>query len=406
MTHSRNVTKCPACGAQEAESLYRVACAPTHSVLLHKSRSEALEYPSGEISLFSCPICGFIFNAKYDPSLQDYRAEYESTQSYSPTFDKFSRSLAQKLIDRYDLHGKRILEIGCGMGEFLSQICVMGDNRGLGFDPAYQPGRVPSNDNIEFIKDFYSEQYAHQRADFVICKMTLEHIGNVTEFVGMVHSALVNSPHAIVFFQVPDASRVLEEIAFWDIYYEHCSYFTATSLEILFRRSGFEILRLENAYDHQYLMIEARLSPDQVSKEEEKSAVLIEFTKIPRKSSNQPVVFFRDKFAQRLSDWQQFLNNAKQQGKHVALWGGGSKAVAFLTTLGVTDEIAYCVDINPHKRNTITAGSGHEIIVPEDLSNAPPDVVIVLNPIYLAEIRQCLTQLGLAPEIISITKSF
>jgi hypothetical protein len=29
-----------------------------------------------------------------------------------------------------------------------------------------------------------------------------------------------------VFFETPDAKRVLAEGAFWDIYYEHCSYFS------------------------------------------------------------------------------------------------------------------------------------------------------------------------------------
>ena len=30
-----------------------------------------------------------------------------------------------------------ILEIGCGKGEFLVQICEIGDNRGVGIDPTY-----------------------------------------------------------------------------------------------------------------------------------------------------------------------------------------------------------------------------------------------------------------------------
>ena len=44
----------------------------------------------------------------------------------------------------------------------------------------------------------------------------------------------------MVFFELPDTERVLTEAAFWDIYYEHCSYFTPGSLARLFRRTGFE----------------------------------------------------------------------------------------------------------------------------------------------------------------------
>ena len=39
--------------------------------------------------------------------------------------------------------------------------------------------------------------------------------------------------------------------------------------------------------------------------------------------------------------------SAAGAGQQTVLWGGGSKAVAFLTTLGIGDEIAYAVDINP-----------------------------------------------------------
>lgn len=386
---------CPGCNAADARVFYQLTRIPTHSVLLHKSRQEALEYPGGAIQLAFCEQCGFIFNTVYNPALQNYRAEYESTQSYSPTFDHFSRQLAQELIDRHDLRGKEIIEIGCGMGEFLSLICGMGGNRGLGFDPAHQAGRVAHSGDIEFINDFYSEKYAHHHADFVICKMTLEHIGNVAEFVSMVRAGLTNSPQAVVYFQVPDASRVLEEIAFWDIYYEHCSYFTADSLRNLFQRGGFEVLRLERAYDNQYLMIEAALSILETPIAAEIAA-----------NARHNVILFQENIAQRLSGWQCFLTEKQHAKQCVALWGGGSKAVAFLTTLDISNEIEYCVDINPHKRGTFTAGSGHKIIAPEDLKDSPPDVVIVLNPIYIPEIQQSLKILGLSPDIIPITTSF
>ena len=61
----------------------------------------------------------------------------------------------------------------------------------------------------------------------------------------------------VVFFELPDTERVLTEAAFWDIYYEHCSYFTRGSLARLFRRTGFEPHRLWKAYDDQYLLLEA-----------------------------------------------------------------------------------------------------------------------------------------------------
>ena len=60
-----------------------------------------------------------------------------------------------------------------------------------------------------------------------------------------------------MFFEVPDTDRVLGEGAFWDIYYEHCSYFTPGSMARAFRAAGFAITRLERDYGDQYLLLEA-----------------------------------------------------------------------------------------------------------------------------------------------------
>ncbi|MEZ5865813.1 MAG: hypothetical protein R3D25_17735 [Geminicoccaceae bacterium] len=61
------------------------------------------------------------------------------------------------------------------------------------------------------------------------------------------------------------------------------------------------------------------------------------------------------------------------------VWGSGSKAVAYLTSLGLRDEIAAVVDISPHKSGRSMAGTGHRIEPPEHLRTLRPDVVVVMN---------------------------
>jgi hypothetical protein len=70
--------------------------------------------------------------------------------------------------------------------------------------------------------------------------------------------SLRNSPNASVFFQVPDVLRVLEEEVFWDVYYEHCSYFSMGSLARVFRATGFDVVDVRREYSDRYLTIEAR----------------------------------------------------------------------------------------------------------------------------------------------------
>ena len=45
-------------------------------------------------------------------------------------------------------------------------------------------------------------------------------------------------PESVVFFMIPEVMRILNLRAFWDIYYEHCSYWSPGSLARAFRSPG------------------------------------------------------------------------------------------------------------------------------------------------------------------------
>jgi SAM-dependent methyltransferase len=251
---------CPSCGGDQVGTFYEALSAPVNSVLLLSSREQALGFPTGDVRLAFCEACGFIYNSSFDRGLVEYSARCEETQGFSPFFRAWHEGLARRLIDRYSLHDKKIIEIGCGKGEFLTLLCDLGDNRGIGFDPAYIPERTApvSANRIQFVADFYSEKNSALEGDFLCCKMTLEHIPDTAAFIKMVWRSLRNSPNASVFFQVPDVLRVLEEEAFWDVYYEHCSYFSMGSLARVFRATGFDVVDVRREYSDQYLTIEAR----------------------------------------------------------------------------------------------------------------------------------------------------
>jgi hypothetical protein len=70
-----------------------------------------------------------------------------------------------------------------------------------------------------------------------------------------------------------------------------------------------------------------------------------------------------------------------------------------LSSLGIRESIEHVVDINPYRHGMFMAGTGQEIISPEDLVVDPPDQVIIMNPIYRDEIRRTLEKLGLAPDL-------
>lgn len=388
---------CPSCQSSLMDVFHEVKSVPSNSCILLQTREEAVNYPTGDIRLGFCKQCGFISNVAFNSELTEYSGRYEETQGFSDIFNEFHKNLAARLIDRYDLHGKNILEIGCGKGEFLLMLCEMGGNIGVGFDPGFVEDRVQNNDmalRTTFIKDFYYEKYTAYQGDFVCCKMTLEHIHPTAEFIGTVRRSIGDRADTIVFFQIPDVTRILRDCAFEDVYYEHCSYFSPGSLGRLFRQCGFDVLDIATEYGDQYLTIEARPS--------------IDSEKMPHPNENDLdlistyVEQFPTKFQEKKMQWEQRLADYKNQGKKVVLWGSGSKGVSFLTTLNLADSIDYVVDINPYRQGYFMSGTGQEIISPDFLNQYDPDVVIIMNPIYRDEIATSLLQRGLHPELLTL----
>jgi hypothetical protein len=371
-----------------------VARVPTNSCLLIETRTRAMDFPTGDIVLSVCNECAFIFNAAWDPKLTVYSEQYEETQGFSATFNAFNRTIAEELVSSYDIRGKTVLEIGCGKGEFLNLICEVGGNDGIGYDPSFVPARARSSQNIRFVQEFFTEDTREIAPDLLCCKMTLEHIGQTHRFLRSVRT-VANNQDSLIFFQLPSVDRILKESAFWDVYYEHCSYFSANSLGHLFHRTGFAVERIWTGYGDQYLMILA--SPAEHGSdivggdEEERVAAIVDLC-----------ASFTATVARSRAAWLSRLRNWAAAGQRTVLWGSGSKAVAFLTTLGVHDEIEHVVDINPYRVGKFLPGTGQRIVAPGFLREYRPDNVVIMNPVYLREVEQELARLRCEPSVYTI----
>jgi SAM-dependent methyltransferase len=375
---------------------YEVGGVPTNSCILLSTRDEAINYPRGDIRLAFCAGCGFICNIAYESKLTEYSGRYEETQGFSPTFNSFHERLARSLVERHDLHGKELIEIGCGKGEFLRLLCDLGENLGLGFDPGYSEARGEELGAGRFrvVRDFFSDAYADRSADFVACKMTLEHIAEPLSFVAAAVRT-VRRPGGSIFIQVPESLRILRECAFEDVYYEHCSYYTTGSLGRLLERLGFAITHAAIEYGDQYLTVEATPRQNASAKVFSAPADLDELASLVEDFPNR---------TQRIIDgWSNRLAAWGSDGRRVVIWGSGSKGVSFLTTVpGASETIEYAVDINPYRKGYYMAGTGQKILSPDELPSARPDVVVVMNRVYVPEISKSLEIQGLFPEIVAL----
>ena len=376
---------CPVCESRDIRTFFEFEGIPVNVCVQWTSREKAVACPKGDIKLAFCKGCGFIWNSAFDASKLDYTQAYENSLFFSPLFQDYSNALARRLIDRYGLTNKQVIEIGCGKGDFLRLFCTMGNNRGIGFDTSYEGGA--DDERITVIRDFYSKKYADYSGDLVCSRYVFEHIEKPVAFLNDIRRT-IDDTGAIVYFEVPNVSLILRNLSIWDVIYEHCSYFGIESLTYIFKLCGFAILDAYESYEGQFVGIEARPSDNN------------EHIKSDAAKVANDVESFVHNYRKQLDLWHGKLEAIEKAGKKAVVWGAGAKGVSFLNMLGLGEKIDYIVDINPRKHGKYIAGTGQKIVSPDFLSSYKPDCVILPNPIYRDEVSKTIKALGVSAEIL------
>lgn len=387
---------CSACGGDDIHGFFENRQMPVNSIALFATREAALACPKADIELGYCGNCGAVSNLLFDEARVPYDRTYDNSLHFSPTFQKYTEDMARGLVDRYRLHGKDVIDIGCGNAEFLSLLCSLGNNRGVGFDPTFIAGRADlgAGQGITIVADYYSERYANYAADFVICRHVLEHIAKPKSFLKSVRAALAGKSNAAIFFEIPNASFVFQKDGMWDIIYEHCFYYSSGALARLFSASGFDVSMVDSTFGRQYLCLEARVSSKEIG--------LLGNAGGDLDSMRDDIESFARDYHSHQARWRETLRRLESQGKKVALWGAGAKGAMFVNAFHDAGLIEYIVDVNPHKWGLYIPGTGQRVVSPDFLRQFQPDVLVIANSNYRAEIERQVQELGVRPDILSV----
>lgn len=377
---------CPVSNSSRLLPFFEMKQAPVMINVLYESHHEATTVTRGDIVLSFCEESGHVFNQSFDESLLDYSLEYNNTLHHSPRFQEYAEELCENLVDQFDLRGKSIIDVGCGHGDFLRLICEVGGCTGHGFDPSYRPRKQPEPAGVDFSRSYFSPENAPKQIDFVCCRHVLEHIKEPREFLRMLRKSVGASREVTFFFEVPNALFMLRNMAIWDIIYEHCSYYTPTSLRRLFCGAGFEVLDVRERFGGQFLTLCARPAPP-TSEAFGDTAPLRALVKA-----------FRSRYQDEVTHVHNKLLAARAAGRSAVIWGAGSKGITFLNVLGSSETIRYAIDINTSKHGKYVAGTGQPIHPPERIQTEPADIVLIMNPIYESEIRQAVASFGIGTE--------
>jgi SAM-dependent methyltransferase len=382
---------CLVCEGRSLEPLISIFDVPILCNRLCPSEAEAANAPRGDISLSYCLDCGHIINSAFDEAQVQYDEQFENTLTFSARYRRYAEAMADRIINRYGLIGKSIVEIGCGNGDFLRLLCAAG-NHGEGYDPSQPTSRsAAGRGSVEIIGRNFAVEDA-RGADFVCCRHVLEHLPKPMELLRLLRESIAIKADAAVFFEVPNALFTLDRLGIWDIIHEHVSYFTPSSLVRLFQGAGFTVCCTEAAFDNQYVSLEARVDDGRSSPID-----------APKRPPDALYKSFRQRSSDSVAQWRQRIDELRSACRHVVIWGAGAKGVMFLNLLRVAAGagVDWVVDINPRKQGHFIPLMGQKIVSPDRLLQNPPDLVIVMNPEYEQEVRFIIDDLGIACEVVS-----
>lgn len=378
---SRRLQNCPGCGAARFSAPYRVARQPVILNYRFTSRAAALRLARRDIVLIQCARCGLIFNSAFNSALIPYDEHYENRQSFSPAFREHLTTLADGLIARHDLRGKRILEIGCGKGDFLRLLCERAGATGAGYDTSYEgPTR---RGPVRFFPRYVTPADIRGSFDAVICRHVVEHVGLIGAFLRELHAIARACGNPVVVIETPAFEWIAEHASFWDVFHEHCNYFPMPTLAHLAHLAGFTIRGQRAVFGGQYQLLE--LHP----------AVSATKIKLPRQVArlapfSRHATQAADRFARALA--------TLPGRRRWAIWGAGAKGVCLVNRL--RQKQPECViDSNPAKQGGFIPGSAVPIIAPDDPRIARLDAVFIANPQYAMEISAALAKVGFRGEV-------
>lgn len=382
---------CPNCGADGTPPFYTVAATPVTCTSIFDTSAAALTVPTGRVELAVCRHCGLIYNGCFDPARAEVGARYESSQAASAHFGQFARGLANEWVQRHALRDRRVLEIGCGQGDFLHLLVAAGVREAIGIDPLAPASLADAARGLHVQPRLFDASTRDVAADAVVCRHTLEHVHDVSGFLRNLWHWAQADPDRVVLFELPASERLLTERAFWDIYYEHCNYFTADALRRAFEHAGFEILRIERAYGEQYLILEARAARAALASASPVDPALIEQCRS-----------FGDEVRQTVARCDRRLEALASAGGPIVLWQGAAKTVGFVSALARRDLILGAVDLSPQRHGRFLPGSGLAVHAPEQLRSIQPKHVILMNPVYVDEVRAMLTDIGVDATLLTV----
>ncbi|QIF03684.1 class I SAM-dependent methyltransferase [Roseimicrobium sp. ORNL1] len=384
-------TQCPGCQGKQLTQPWVVPGQPAVLNYRCHSHTAATKVPLLDLHLVECHECGLVFNAGFDESLVPYDGGYDNQQSHSSVFWNHMEECARHLATHYAAPAGSgiVLEPGCGKGAYLKMLCKLTGWRGLGYDTTSEAAGEGEH-NTHFVNRNASTGDIPTGIHALVCRHVIEHVGDVGAFLRLLHEMAVAGGAKVTYIETPSWEWIVAQAAFWDVFHEHCNYFTAATLQHLAKDAGFHVLEHFTTFGGQYQSLYLGTSDTFASRDR------------AQPSPSELDAFARKADAAKATLQSHLVVNGAGRGPY-AIWGAGAKGVTLANTfthLGMAPSII--IDSNPGKAGTFIPGVAVPVHPPGRATLEKVPLIVIPNPNYLPEIQETLRNLGLNPTLVSI----
>jgi len=330
-----------------------------------------------DLKICQCSGCDLV-QLNNDP-VPYYREVIRAT-SFSPEMTAFRREQFKIFLKDYRMENKKIIEIGCGTGHYLSILSEFDvDARGIEFSPSAVEICRSNELNVEpgFIDD-RTARLKNAPFDVFLIMSFLEHLPEPNETLGGIYNNLI--PEGIGLVEVPNFDMILKNNLFAEFIGDHIFYFTEATLKRTLNINGFDVLDCRPVW-YDYIL----------------SAVV-------KKRAGLDLSRFQAHRENLKRDVTNYLKKFPENT--VVIWGAGHQSLAIISLLGLGDKIRYVVDSATFKQGKYTPATHIRIVEPDRLNLDPPAAVIVIAASYSDEVVSIIRK-DYSPDIkISILRDF
>jgi SAM-dependent methyltransferase len=383
------IRPCEICGGIELERLHR-------QHFLFPGQPRPLHY-----DVVACQACGFAFacdipdqsvlNSFYQES--EHHLHQEVPAGLSRIHDDFF-AFVQEHVPLPE--SMRVLDIGSGMGHFLSRFKAAGVDELLGIEPSLAAARLGREIyGIEIRTEALDTLTASRSFGLVSLCGVLEHIADLKRSAGRIADLVDEDGY--LFIAVPDAlsfGAAPPAESFLEFALEHINFFSETSLDNLLSGAGFEKVEVtsqHNAfYDNHYLLALYR-----------KTSRRMEAPNIDRASASslrRYVAFSKEKLAYV----EVLARQLEESGEPVVIWGAGALTSRLLCDTRLAQvNLRAVIDRNKNLQGKSLLGVA--ISAPESVVQHAGATVFIASTTYAEEIKQTLlNEYGWTGRIISL----